>query len=768
MFDRAQLMEQEEAVHLPKSSQIATQTYVQQPAQPAAGAAIQLRTSGKLNARQVRQLQARSGNQMVGRFLQGRVSGLPERLKQGVEAFSGLPMDDVRVHYNSPKPAELQALAYTQGNQIYVGPGQEQHLPHEAWHVVQQKSGRVKPTIRLGNLPVNDAPNLETEADRMGNQAAEFLPARRLDTAVIHTLSDQTMQRRASLFGVTTPLQQHNKPLQFVRDRVVKDKKIKFNPKAIVKTGAKIKKKSMKVLNQSLDEDMSVTLTGKSRMDEGANWLEYKNPIEKDAYWAKESDIAQAQFEPVSADIPLFPSGDPTLEDVKQGELGDCYLLAALATLVNRNAAFVKGMIKEDVDKNRVSVRFYSRGSSFWVTVEKTVVRMDGEDLFAQDALWVQMVEKAYVAAGFSDKSIIGYKYEDIEAGLGDVALQNLTGKKSERKMNISSLLDDEQFGDVPWGEAEEKRYKEAKKSQNYSGLISWQIFGDKTAIDKWMTQVVKPGHIKNLIQDFEKGDGYQHQIRLEDFQAMFSKHISLEETTRIISWMAEKQLFPGKRLTGKYSKPQLELFHQAVQDINQGILVTVASNPKIARPDPKRAAGTGHSGGEQTAKGLVGGHEYALVGYWDSSANPPKGYWAGSERDSDGPSNPEFNYVQLYNPWGKYSRSYDEQLGTIPKGTAIRKESNGKLSAEELAPGLASETTVVLTQQVEQDSKSNSNWQRFWSEKQKKYYWAPQGVFTNIKRGAASKPSGGGRFWLELSDFTKRFRRYSRIKAAI
>jgi hypothetical protein len=25
-------------------------------------------------------------------------------------------------------------------------PGQEQHLPHEAWHVVQQKQGRVKPT----------------------------------------------------------------------------------------------------------------------------------------------------------------------------------------------------------------------------------------------------------------------------------------------------------------------------------------------------------------------------------------------------------------------------------------------------------------------------------------------------------------------------------------------------------------------------------------------------------------------------------------------
>lgn len=174
MFDRAQLMEQEEAAHQPESLQTAPQIFSQQSAQPAAGAAIQLRTSGKLNARQVRQLQARSGNRMVGRFLQGRVSGLPERLKQGVEALSGLVMDDVRVHYNSPKPAELQALAYTQGNQIYVGPGQEKHLPHEAWHVVQQKLGRVRPTMQIDGVAVNADLRLEQEAHNMGTTAAQM------------------------------------------------------------------------------------------------------------------------------------------------------------------------------------------------------------------------------------------------------------------------------------------------------------------------------------------------------------------------------------------------------------------------------------------------------------------------------------------------------------------------------------------------------------------------------------------------------------------
>ena len=75
-------------------------------------------------------------------------TGMPDPLKAGLEQLSGLDMSDVRVRYNSSKPAELQALAYAQGNQIHLGPGQERHLPHEAWHVVQQKQGRVRPTVQ--------------------------------------------------------------------------------------------------------------------------------------------------------------------------------------------------------------------------------------------------------------------------------------------------------------------------------------------------------------------------------------------------------------------------------------------------------------------------------------------------------------------------------------------------------------------------------------------------------------------------------------------
>ncbi|MFZ6658779.1 eCIS core domain-containing protein [Undibacterium sp. TJN19] len=98
-------------------------------------------------------------------------TGLPKQLKAGVEALSGMSLDHVKVHYNSAQPAQMQAHAYAQGSDIHLAPGQEKHLPHEAWHVVQQAQGRVKPTLQMKGTAVNDDVGLETEADVMGAKA---------------------------------------------------------------------------------------------------------------------------------------------------------------------------------------------------------------------------------------------------------------------------------------------------------------------------------------------------------------------------------------------------------------------------------------------------------------------------------------------------------------------------------------------------------------------------------------------------------------------
>ncbi|MDI9340871.1 MAG: DUF4157 domain-containing protein [Sediminibacterium sp.] len=110
-----------------------------------------------------------------GTVIQAKSKGnLPEQLQSGIEQLSGMAMNDVKVHYNSPRPAQLQAHAYAQGTDIHLAPGQEKHLPHEAWHVAQQKQGRVKATKQLkGKVNINDDAGLEKEADVMGAKALQ-------------------------------------------------------------------------------------------------------------------------------------------------------------------------------------------------------------------------------------------------------------------------------------------------------------------------------------------------------------------------------------------------------------------------------------------------------------------------------------------------------------------------------------------------------------------------------------------------------------------
>jgi hypothetical protein len=101
-------------------------------------------------------------------------TGLPDQLKTGMENLSGHSMDDVKVHYNSAKPAAMQAHAYAQGSNIHLASGQEKHLPHELAHVVQQAQGRVKPTTSVNGMAVNDNIELEKEADVMGAKALKY------------------------------------------------------------------------------------------------------------------------------------------------------------------------------------------------------------------------------------------------------------------------------------------------------------------------------------------------------------------------------------------------------------------------------------------------------------------------------------------------------------------------------------------------------------------------------------------------------------------
>lgn len=117
-------------------------------------------------------------------------TGLSDKLKSGVENLSGYSLDGVKVHYNSPKPAQFSAAAYTAGKNIFVGPGHESSLPHEAWHVVQQMKGEVSATNNINGVNVNENPALEREADIMGKKALSQTDSSELELISAEPRSD--------------------------------------------------------------------------------------------------------------------------------------------------------------------------------------------------------------------------------------------------------------------------------------------------------------------------------------------------------------------------------------------------------------------------------------------------------------------------------------------------------------------------------------------------------------------------------------------------
>ncbi len=136
-------------------------------------------------------------------------TGLPNSLKSGIENLSGHSMDDVKVHYNSSKPTQLNAHAYAQGTDIHLASGQEKHLPHEAWHVVQQKEGRVKPTMQMQGVNINDDTGLEKEADGMGGKALQMKGMRDALALDSVRIPNQSVQLEAYKFSPLKKIKLH-------------------------------------------------------------------------------------------------------------------------------------------------------------------------------------------------------------------------------------------------------------------------------------------------------------------------------------------------------------------------------------------------------------------------------------------------------------------------------------------------------------------------------------------------------------------------------
>ncbi len=90
----------------------------------------------------------------------------------------------------------------------------------------------------------------------------------------------------------------------------------------------------------------------------------------------------------------VFAATGPSMNDINQGYLGDCYLLSALAEVAKQDPSAIQSMITDN-GNNTYGVRFFINGTAQYVTVNNQLP--DGGTIFNSATNdWASLVEKAY------------------------------------------------------------------------------------------------------------------------------------------------------------------------------------------------------------------------------------------------------------------------------------------------------------------------------------------------------------------------------------
>ncbi len=95
-----------------------------------------------------------------------------------------------------------------------------------------------------------------------------------------------------------------------------------------------------------------------------------------------------------SSSSPVFAAGGPSMNDINQGYLGDCYLLSSLAEVAHQDPSMISSMITSN-GNGTYGVRFYVGGAPEYVTVNSSLADAGSVFNYGTD-IWASLVEKAY------------------------------------------------------------------------------------------------------------------------------------------------------------------------------------------------------------------------------------------------------------------------------------------------------------------------------------------------------------------------------------
>lgn len=181
--------------------------------------------------------------------------------------------------------------------------------------------------------------------------------------------------------------------------------------------------------------------------DENNSWLISKiyRYLWPDAWRVMREKYDKHTVESVPSNLKIFPQGKPLPKEVKQGFIGDCYLMAALIGLAKKNPksiekCFVQGL--ENIENlNDIDIRFFCKEADedFPLQAEKSVIitvnkeKVIDSGAIKGGALWPKLIEKAftvYKAKGYYSKLHKSVNNAKLDSGAARYVSFAITGKR--------------------------------------------------------------------------------------------------------------------------------------------------------------------------------------------------------------------------------------------------------------------------------------------------------------------------------------------------
>jgi hypothetical protein len=462
-------------------------------------------------------------------------------------------------------------------------------------------------------------------------------------------------------------------PLQKVRQLIQEYKKVPPSTKGLV---GKMKEQNIVL---TLDRFFDYTTNGSLKLESAEEPKESENPEIPANVMAMDSAVTWADRK----DYPLF-THEPCVDDIEQGYIGDCYLLAALSSLAMYNPQKIKDSMRDDGDT--VTVRFfdfsYSPCIPIYVKVRKSVPVGSSEgDLFAKKTLWVQMIEKAYVCSGLhgnvgknmetKDKK---RSYDDISGGYTHLFMQAFTGKDSVIVHNpIIKVIN----GTMP--ESKDIRTFSSFEYTSFKRLTGLEQDEISGAIDDCLEKALKgvAKKAKLIPKDIIYGT---RAVTVEDIlnemkillPKLLGGNTAATDDVSVMQYiealkadLAEEQELPlqFQAFSDTYSYSARDTFTsiKAWLDARKSVMATSTSFV------PKEVPVSGGLNRENMAGGFAQGHSYSILGVEDKTPD------SGEENQRC--------YVLLRNPWACGTVEYNQtelRDGTMQYESSASQIDNG------------------------------------------------------------------------------------------